>query len=187
MSKKQRVTLEVEVPDFGELGPAMQALKTDRQRAFVTAMLEIGGGSGQYTRAALMAGYIDGPAIHVTAHRLAHDPLVQEALREEAHRRLGASVISATSTLISIAESDVLVSTKDRLKAIDMILNRTGLPAQTEVKHTVIKRTSDEDIVDRIKMLAGKLGLDAQKLLGRPIVDAEFEEVGSTEGLEDLL
>ena len=67
-----------------------------------------------------------------------------------------------------------------------MIMNRIGMSAKTEHNVNVTRKdlTSDE-MIKRIGMLAGKLGVDPQKLLGGPPVDAEFTEVDTE--LEGLL
>jgi len=177
--------------DHGRLGPAMQAL-LPRQRKFVVAMLD--GGGTKYSRYAQIAGYSgDAEALASTGHRLAHDTKILAAIQEEGIRRVRASVGMATSQLVTLAETAPLH--KDRLKAIEMILNRSGLHALTEHKVTVEHPTDPLSIVERIATLANKLGIDPKKLLGNnaqtesaPVVDAEFTEVeAGTEGLEDLL
>lgn len=174
-------------PDHGSLGPAMRALPTDRQRAFVTALLDTG---NNHTRAAKMAGYVGNEeTMRVTAHRLFHDDMVQAAIHEEAIRRLSSAKIMAVSGLIEIASNSP--EPKDRLKAIGMILNRVGINEKTE--HTVnvndVSKT-DEAMIGRISALADKLGLDKKALLGEAgvVIDAEFTVVeSSTDGIEDLL
>ncbi len=167
-------------------GPAMSRLN-ERQRAFVTSMLDYGGKDN--TKAAIEAGYEGTPvSIRVQAHRLAHDEKIQLAIREEAQKRLNASTVMAVNILLEIAD-DVTVAEKSRLTAIGMILDRTGLHATTEQKVTVtrVDETSAE-MVKRIEQLATGLGLDAQKLLGNCVtVDAEFVEVKKPEDdLSDL-
>lgn len=190
------LTPSVPLPDDAALGPAMSALPTDNQRAFVCALLEHG--DNDHTRAAIAAGFTGTPnTLRVTAHRLAHDERVLAAMHEESVRRLNTGKIMAVSSLLTLARSAAKDS--DKLKAIEMILNRTGLHAQSEHKVTVndVSRT-DAAMIDRIKQLAGKMGLDADKLLGEQpgqskstaltVIEAEFTEVeGSSDGLEDVL
>ena len=183
----------IDVPLDYECGPAMLALN-DRQRAFVTAMLDFGGRDN--TKAARAAGYEDLPGsstIRVTAHRLAHDPRIQEAIREEAEKRLKTGAIMAVNTLLDIAD-DATTEKKDRLKAIEMIMNRTGLHATSEQKVTVTRTDMTGDaMIARITQLAKSQGLDPQKLLGHMApVEAEFVEVQQSEefdenSIEDLL
>ena len=171
----------------GTYGPAMRALPTDRQRRFVIALLELG--SMNHKRAVAMAGYNgDDNTLAVTAHRLFHDDQVQAAVHEEATRRLSSAKIMAVSKLLEIA--DTAPEPKDRLKAVGMILNRVGMHEKTEHHVTTqdLSRT-DEAMIERIKSLAGKLGLDQRALLGEAgVIDAEYTEVeSSTEGIEDIL
>lgn len=186
---KAALSLTVQVADEGEVGPAMQALPSDRQRLFVVAMLQQA--TRDYTAAARSAGYPDdgGGAIRVTAYRLAHDVRVQEAMREEASRMLGAGLGVATTFLTELI-ADPTKSAKDRLRAVEMLYNRTGLPAQTEHKVVVEHTLSPKEQRSRIEELAARHGLDPKVLLG-DIVDGSFEEVSfeehSVEGLEDLL
>lgn len=163
-------------------GPAMRALNPAQQR-FVIAMLELG--STNYSRAALVAGYKPGDGLRVTAHRLAHDEKVLRALQEESRRRLQASAPMAVSELVKMAEGGTL-DEKLKLKAIEMILNRTGFHALSEHRVDVQHSYSDPDAIARIQALSKQLGLDPVKLLGTAgvktddkgqVIDAEFEEV----------
>lgn len=196
MKQKIRREIAVHVDPVEDLGPKMRALN-ERQRAFVTACLEIGRVDNK--RAAAMAGYSgDDNTLAVAGHRLSHTLSVQEAMHEEASRRLGSAKIMAVSELIGIAQSSGQV--KDRLKAISMILNRTGLHETSEHKVTTRDESkTDEAMLDRINVLAAELGVDVSSLVGKkvaatlPLIEGEFEEVamaegeGSAEGLEDLL
>jgi len=170
------------IPKEYKLGPAMSKL-TERQRAFVVALLDFGGINPN--KAARMAGYsvADGGAgLAVTAHRLAHDEKIQDAIQEEAGRRLRTGSIMAVKTLLEIADNPA-AEHRDRLKAVEMILNRTGLHAISEKNVTVthVDQTSDE-MIKRIALLARNQGLDPVKLLGNAgvVVDADFKEVVET-------
>lgn len=172
------------VPADYQCGPAMKKLN-ERQRAFVTAILDFGGRNN--SRAALAAGYVGSQdVIKTTAYRLAHDPDIQDAIKEEAQNRLNASSVMAVNILLDIAD-DPATEKKDRLKAVEMIMNRTGLIAKTEHSVTVTKKdlTSDE-MIKRITLLSNNLGLDPARLLGGPAVDVEFTEVDE-DSIEDLL
>lgn len=170
--------------DDEEYGPAMQALN-ERQRKFVLAMLTIPGCS--HARAAREAGYSDvKEGAKVRGHYAAHNPRVQEAIREEARRRLdGLSVIAAN--VMMDAMLDPKVPTKDKLKAASAVLDRTGFAA---VQKFEVHKTdnSGKAIMDRIRALSEKLGVDTGRLLtarasngtekiNMPVVDAEFSEV----------
>lgn len=181
----------IRLPSVEQWGPAMRALKTDGQRRFVMALLEIG--SNNHTRAALIAGYEGNTdTLKVTAYRLFHDPGVQQAMHEVAHSRLNAGKIMAVSTLLNIAEN--AKEDKDKLKAIGMVLNRTGLHEKTE-HHVTTQDVSKTDaaLVQRAKDLAKGLGLDdatLQKMLGgagvpKDAIDGEFTEVVLPEKILD--
>lgn len=164
------------------IGPAMRALNK-RQRAYVVVCLETG--SANQKRNAQLAGYTgNDSALAVQGWRLAHDPKVLAAMEEEAHRRLRSGALMATSRLIHLAEN--AREEKDQLKAIDMILNRTGFHAKTEHKIDVThEHRGPAEIQARIKELAERLGVDPVKLLGHsrpaetaaPVIEAEFVEV----------
>ena len=86
----------------------------------------------------------------------------------------------AVATLLTLAHSAAKDS--DRLNSLEMVLNRTGMPNQSEHKVVVqdISKT-DEEMIARIEQLAAKHGLDAQKLLGGPVKKPEAIEVEFTE------
>lgn len=167
----------------------------EKQRRFVINVLELGGSVRKYEDCVIRAGF-EGNANYIRqiAFRLVHDQRVQDAFIEESKRRLKAGAVMAVSRLLEIAEEDG-VSTKDRLRALEMILNRTGFPTQTEQKVIVEHTMSDSELRARITNLSKELGLPIEKLLPPPAVDAEFVEITdpwndeehSTAGLEDLL
>jgi hypothetical protein len=190
----------IRLEDEGKFGPAMEALPSDRMRAFVIALLNQGGRG--LVRAYMTAGYSGDPnstTLSTEAFRLAHDDRIQEAMREEAMRRMGGAGILAVSTLLDIMQDDAI---KPNLKAkvAGMILNRTGMHETTEHKVSVKKELNEADKLAAIEKLAGILGVDPKTLLGEqyqpkeiagPVVDAEFsvveEIIPTSEGLEDLL
>lgn len=193
MGREQLGTPLIPLPKASEFGPAMRALPTDGQRRFVIAVLELG--TTNYGRAALMAGYSSSTleVLRVTGDRLAHDAKIAAAIHEESLSRLHAGKVMAVSTLLTIAEKGA--KDGDRLKAVDMILNRTGMHSisETHVKTQDVSRTEDA-MIERITALCKTLNLDPAALLGArqaqlpppEVVDAEFTE-HSSEGLEDLL
>ena len=174
-------------PDEPRLGPKMLALN-NRQRAFVSALMALG--TNNYSRAAAEAGYggESRKGLAVIAHRLAHDQRIQEAMHEEAERRMHANAIMATSVV-----ADLLASADEgiRLKAATAVLNRTGFHERTERRIVVEDARDDEAIKKRIMAAASQLGLDPHSLLGAnatlPVIDVESEPASTTEGLEDIL
>lgn len=183
-------TALVNLPAESTLGPAMRALPTDGQRKFVIALLELG--TMNFTRAALMAGYSgNGNTLNVTAHRLAHDEKVLAAIHEESHRRLHSGKMMAVSVLLNLAEKALKDS--DKLKAIDMVLNKTGLH---DIRESIVitrdDSTTDEAMIARITHLAKVLGVDPTKLLGQNTqapIEGDFTvvEPATADGLEDML
>lgn len=197
--------------DNSEWGPAMAAL-TPLRRAFVIAMLDapLLNYSQAYRRATTEDGQqfstTSNNAVHVEAHKLAHNPLVLAAYHEEASKRLQAGALVGASVLIDIAKNE---HHKDQLSAAKTLLNRIGLHEKTEHKVTVERPTDDIDIKRQIVALAKDLGWsddELRKALGpnadismlalpapaQPFtIDAEvgeFVEIeNSTEGLEDVL
>lgn len=182
------------VPDSPGLGPAMAAIEP-KQRAFVQALIDSGGNNRR--RAATLAGYGNTPeSSNTAAHRLAHDPKIVAAIKEEAEKVLHSAVALGAKVLVEIASDPMH---KDRLKAAQSLLDRGGLllVQRSEVVHT---HRDDNAMIERITILAQALNLDPAQLLGNigvgtarkalsgPVVDAEFTEiVGTADGLEDLL
>lgn len=203
--------LIISTPSERQLGPAMRALN-ERQRLFVVATFEQG--KRDATACARAAGYQGDPnTMRVTAHRLSHDPRIIAAMKEEGQRRMDMLGSIAIEKLGAILETSI--DEKTQLKAIDMALNRTGFHATSEHINRNETIMSDIEKIERITALAKTLGVEPAKLLGRfapkevtddgndtsgiagvavagsggtdTVIDADFEEVGSTEGLEDLL
>ena len=165
--------------DDPEYGPEMAAL-TEKQRAFVMAMIEFPGIT--QGDAARRAGYIPSGsegALRVAGHHCAHNPAVQAAIRAEAGKRLNSSSLMAANVLLGLL-TDEGVEAKDRIKAAGMLLDRSGFgAAQTiNVNKTTTDRTG-KAIMERIAALSQKLGVDASRLLApaSPVVDGEFSEV----------
>lgn len=175
---------EIEDADYG---PAMQAL-SDKQKRFVINVVELGGGPSKFTECAKRAGYTaDSPgSLGQTVYRLVHSDKIQAALEEEARRRLKTGMVQAVSGLLALAERCADTDPKVALKAYEAILNRTGLPSQSEQKVTVEHKLSDQELLNRVNKLGGSLGVDLSKLLPPPktvetsplpVIDAEFVEV----------
>jgi hypothetical protein len=161
-----------------EFGPAMSALN-ERQRAFVLAMVEVPGCS--HAEAARRAGYSDHlEGAKVRGHYCAHNPAVQEAIREEAGRRLNASSLMAAGILMKML-TDEEIEPKDRIKAAGMLLDRSGFgAAQTiNVNKTVTRKVDASEAMARIAEFRQKFPQQFAKLTGvaPEVIDAEFSEV----------
>lgn len=159
------------------LGKAMQALD-ERRRKFVIYLLETG--SDNNSAAARAAGFTgtDG-SIRTTGWKIAHDPKVQAAIHEEGQRRMNATILSATSYLADVVGGrETRATVGERLRAVQMLLNRVGMHEMSEHKISVEHTVNDETMIRRITMLASKLGLDPQKLLGQVAqVEIPAEEI----------
>jgi phage terminase small subunit len=143
------------------LGPAMLAL-TEKRRKFVLAMASDPFGS--QTSWAKLAGYSDrSGGAKVRAWETYHDPQVQAAIQEVARQLLGSrGPLLATEGLLRIAGDR---KHPQHVKALEMILNRTGMGEKQEIEVTHVDLRGDA-LVERLKALAARLGLDAEKLLG---------------------
>lgn len=172
-------------------GEAYESL-TDQQKRFVTAMVVVGVKKDFGAEAARLAGY---EKYHKQeAYRLMRNPRVLEAIREEAGKRLQASALLGAMVLEEIALDPLH---KDRLKAATELLNRGGMQLIEKHEHIVKDERSAAELVQYIKSMAQKHGLDPRKLLGQSEpVDAQFTEVpytdeqplrGSDEEDEDFL
>ena len=161
MSRLGRKSLiERDVED--NIGPAMSALKP-RQQLFVEALLDTGGDSA--TAAAAEAGY-EGDSygsLKVQAFRLMRSDKILAALREESVKRMMGATVVAVSQLVKLASN--AVQEKDKLKAIEMILNRTGMQAISEHKVSVSHddRPRDE-LVKEFLGLVQDAGIDRREL-----------------------
>ncbi len=175
------------------LGPKMNAL-VPRRRAFVSALMNQG--TRNATEAAKTAGYKQDnyQALKVTASELMHDDAVQEAIQEEAKRRITAMLPLAIETVASLMENPQ-ESGAVRLKAGLSVMDRSGVHAVSEriTREEPLER--DPDQVKRIMALAQILNLPVEQLLGARlaqhptpmITDAVEVPMNSLEGLEGLI
>jgi phage terminase small subunit len=174
------------IPDDAKLSPRMKAL-SPRARAFVLAMIELGGANN--TRAAAMAGFTGNTnTLAVTASRLAADPRVQEALMEEARGLMQSSSLLAVATVVQLLKNEN-VKAGFRLQAAKLVLDYAGMQPTQKIEVTHEIGLNKQQQIQEVINMSKRLGLDPQKLLGAAgvTVDAEFEVVGDTTGIEDLL
>lgn len=158
--------------ELPEYGPAMAALG-EKRRAFVLAMVENPGLS--FAAAARAAGYANAKGgARVRGHHAAHHPGVQAAIREEALKRLNSGALIAAGVVIEILQ-DKRSQRKDRLKAAAMLLDRTGFAAAQNINvHKTVTDHSGKALMERIRALALKHGLDAERLLApAPVIEAK--------------
>src|SRR5262245_18621689 len=158
------------VPDDADLGERMRKL-TVKQRRFVIELHCGPCGYGSEVRAARAAGYGTATssdlALRVEAHRVLHNPKVQAALREVGGKIIRAEAFQSIRTTVEIARDK---THKDCLKANIALMDRGGFAIETH--HTVtVQRTPEmiavdaEKIIERIRELTAKLGLEPVKLI----------------------
>lgn len=159
----------------------MRAL-TEKQRGFVMAIIENPGIT--QGKAAELAGYQNSPGgMRVTGHLLAHDERVLAAIHEVAGQRMRSSSLMAADVLVQLLGSG---DEKVQLKAAGMLLDRVGFGAQQNINiNQTVTDNSGKAIMDRIRALAQKHGLDENRLLGisgpKRTIDAEFTEVNDAD------
>lgn len=143
------------------LGPKMRALRDDRRRLFVLWMVR---GAPSAAAAARAAGYSDkSEGAKVQAHHLMQDPHILEALHETSEKFMHSLVPRAVHALGRLINDP---SHPGHVKALDMLLSRTGFVASTEHKVTVEDRRDPAVLLERVKQLSAQLGIDPAVLLG---------------------
>ena len=166
-------------------GPRMRAL-TEKQRAFVLALLEIPigkNGKGNHTEAARMAGYSGESvqSLRVQAYRLAHDENIQAAIKEVALGTMSSEAINLVGVLLQIAYGELPATASEKMKAIAMVFNRTGIPETTQHFVKVEHNINNDDALERLYRFSKILGIDPKTVLGTmglEVVEGEFRETG---------
>lgn len=155
----------------------MRAL-TERQRLFVLELVMDPTLSG--AEAARRAGFSDvSEGAKVRACMMRQDKKIIDAMHEMAGRRLHAVALKAIHRIDEALDSE---DGRLRLKSALGVMDRVGYGAQSTINlHQTTMDLSGKAIMERIRALADKLGVDQGRLLGGPAgpdpVDAEFSEV----------
>lgn len=179
-----------------KMGPKMAKL-TPLMRGFVLAIMAQGDRNA--TQAAATAGYATKShgSLKVQAYQLWHDPRIQEAIHEEAQKRLKGLLPMAVNVVANIMENPQ-ESGAVRLKAATITMDRAGLHAVSEKINTDGGVADDPDRLQRIMALARGLNMPLADFIGQrlaqrqlekaqPVItEAEYVET-STVGLEDLI
>ena len=174
----------VELPDPKYWGPALAALKTDKQRRFVWAMLY----SPDQGNAARMAGFSDssnGQACRARGCELMQREDVLAALHEVAWKRLNGFSLKAIDSLERIIDDP---EHPKHLVAIGMALDRTGFAAQTEHRVTVEHKVDELQMKALAARFAEQYGVPAAKLLGHDgelIEETVARETYEVDGVSD--
>jgi phage terminase small subunit len=152
--------------NWGQLGPAMRALPSNRWRAFVEFYLLEEPGHGAQAAAARKAGFGRSASKPSTmariASRLMRDERVVAALAEESKKIVRGGAPEASKALLALVRDP---SHKDHARAIGMVLARTD-PEVTRndinVNHRIID--PDQEAVEELRALR-ELGTSREKLL----------------------
>lgn len=174
----------------GTLGPAMAALD-ERRRAFVWELLKQNCIEPDQGKAAEAAGFCPAETstsknrdglLRKTGSVLIHEPAVQAAIIEVGGRELISLTLPA---ILALRKSIANPASKGHLTAILSVLDRVGFGAQQNinVKHEHTDRTGAA-IMERIKELAAKHGLDPEKLLSGQVPRETQVGPGQTQALE---
>lgn len=167
----------VPLDDDAQLGPAMSALRSERMRRFVCALVQTGCNA---TAAAKAAGYAPNnhESLKAIAYKLAHDPRVQAAVHEEGQKIIRIHGPMAIGVLVTVAK-DKAMPGRDRVKAAEALLNRGGFHTVSE-QHVQVTDLSETQLDAKLKSLCRELGLDEaaqRKLLDGKTIDAVFTDV----------
>lgn len=190
--------IAIPLPDMEDMGPAMRALNA-RQQKFVVAYYH----TGSRERAAMIAGYAGewgSNLLGVSAHSVWHQPKVQLAIKEYGE----SSVLAGLVPMAFAALEDALTlgDKKDKLKAAQLVMDRTGFHAKSETI-TVAKPASRQEQIKEVIAALKASGIDPRTILGGAVdffeadyevvepkakrISANVESAPSSEGLEDLL
>lgn len=193
-----------------KLGPKMEAL-TPKERALVHNFMRNGG--KDYVAAVEAAGLgidknrpMGGQSAH--AWQFLHSDRIQAALLEESQRLTRGFLPMVLRVLSEIVENPQ-AQDKDRIRAGLALMERSGLHSVSEQITTVVPLQDDPEKLKAIEVLAQKLNLPVEKLLGErmkrisgrkrkgdddePVtLDAEYIDVTpemapAPTGLEDLV
>jgi phage terminase small subunit len=148
----------------------MRAL-TEKQRAFVDYLVSTG--TDNECEAARAAGYNpDAPegssAIRVSAHRLAHDQRIIDAIGEETSRRVSFMLPMAYRAMLELVKSP---NHKDHFKAVEKFWIQGGLDHKGTVKHE--HAVSAEQMIAEMRRWADEMGIPQEKVIGSQTIDHE--------------
>jgi hypothetical protein len=132
-------------------------------------------GVGQ-AQALRMAGHQGNvKAVEKMAYRLMRNPQVLAAMREGATASLGGMVPRVIKALDDIIKDP---SDRNHFKAIDGILNRTGLYEIKERKTTVTHTVNRDELIAKIRSMSDRLGIaiDLDRLLAKPKEQALLDD-----------
>jgi hypothetical protein len=153
--------------DWGQLGPAMQALPNQKWRGFVYHLTTQKSGHGALTRAARAAGFGKNSTptnLAKLAWRLSHDERVIAAVAEESRKVIRIGHPEAVAAVLNLVRNP---KHRDHMRACDAILSRAD-PIESHSRHNieVLHRTIDPDRESLEELRALRhLGTPREKLL----------------------
>jgi hypothetical protein len=162
-----------------EDGPAMRALATDRQRAFVRALFDAPSKDGRVSWAARAAGYgtptSSDKVFSTIGARLHTSEPIQRAIAEHSARVLRGLSPSAIKALEDLIANPLH---RDHARGIAMVLERSD---PIETRHNVTVEHKDErqlvaatkEVIERIHALARRVGVPQLA----PPIDGDFSVV----------
>jgi hypothetical protein len=132
--------------DWGQLGPAMQALPNEKWRAFCYHMTTLKPGHGLLTRACRAAGFGKNSTptnLAKLAWRLSHDERVIAAVAEESKKVIRLGHPEAAAAVLNLIRNP---RHRDHMRAVDAVLSRAD-PIESHSRHNieVLHRTIDPD------------------------------------------
>jgi len=158
----------VTLPDEEDMGPALRAC-TPKQRCFVLELKVGPAGYGSEIRAIKAAGYgsptSSDLSMRVMASQVLHNEKVQSALKEVGSRTIRAEAFQSIKNTVAIAND---LTHRDCLKANLALMDRGGFAVETvhhvAVEHSTRVVVATEEVLERIRALAAKAGLDVAGL-----------------------
>jgi hypothetical protein len=165
--------------------PQTERPLTTRERVYIEKYMELGGGKGVGTQAALAAGFKPSYA-PIASHRMLRRPIVVHEIERRQKIRLRTLVPKAVDVVEQILDTE---DHKDRLKAANQILNRVdpllvGVAHQHAVNVTV--RSGDQIGLGMLRRLR-ELGAPREmieKMVGHNALPALEERLDSGEESE---
>jgi hypothetical protein len=152
--------------NWGEWGPCMRALPSDRWRAFVEHLVLGAGGHGAQAAAARKAGFGHARTRPITmakiASRLARDDRVISAIAEESRKIIRIGAPAAARALLNLVNDP---THKDHGRAVGLLLARTDPETSTQninVTHKLLD--PDAEAIEELRALR-QLGTPREKLL----------------------
>jgi hypothetical protein len=160
------MALPVRKQEWGQLGPAMRALPSDRWRDFVFYYLTGEPGYGAQANAARKAGFgkpNSTPQVFAQlAYQVMCDERMQAAIAEQSKKIIRACAPEASQALLAMIRDP---NHKDRIRAIAMVMDRVD-PVTTNQNINVTHRHIDP-VAEEIEELRAlrQLGTSREKLV----------------------